>query len=410
MGLDYQNIINKNQNQFKSLISEKHKLIRKISSTKYTIIFIITAYTIFKFFPDLLEDYSLYTSAIISISIISSLSLIIIASKNESFLTSNNIKKLKARFKSHLVLSLIKSISDKLEFTPIQKVSASIIKESKLMQFTFSNIKGGNLIHGKFSGIEIQGSEIILFNKSSKKFQGLFFYINGISEKQIIKEDLKKISNYWKHTDNKLFIAIPKKKRQFHLNLKESNKSFKQAKSDLNELLIVFQAIHKMTRIEFESSFEAAPLEEGAFDDVYGRKHIYSNLSTNNQFVLASSSKRILHYIIDPIIILLTAIAVALIMKITKPEFLLIYFISIYLIYYISLEYFCFQTIGKVLTKSKVISTSGTKPSFSQICIRTVCRLIPYEQFSYINNNVVLHDKLSKTIVIDLEYNKPLKS
>lgn len=61
------------------------------------------------------------------------------------------------------------------------------------------------------------------------------------------------------------------------------------------------------------------------------------------------------------------------------------------------------RTIGKVLTKTKVVNKSGVKPSFSQIIKRTISRIVPFEPFSFLGSaNPALgwHDKWSDTFVV----------
>jgi uncharacterized RDD family membrane protein YckC len=72
--------------------------------------------------------------------------------------------------------------------------------------------------------------------------------------------------------------------------------------------------------------------------------------------------------------------------------------ISVYYLYYFIMESTTGQTVGKMITKSKVV-TSGTqeKPSASSIFIRTLSRLIPVDFFSYLFIPIGIHDRLSKT-------------
>jgi uncharacterized RDD family membrane protein YckC len=56
------------------------------------------------------------------------------------------------------------------------------------------------------------------------------------------------------------------------------------------------------------------------------------------------------------------------------------------------------QTIGKIVTRTKVFTVEGYKPSSVQIFIRTITRLIPIDAISFLFN-YNLHDKVSKTIV-----------
>lgn len=72
-----------------------------------------------------------------------------------------------------------------------------------------------------------------------------------------------------------------------------------------------------------------------------------------------------------------------------------------YLGYYVICEALMQRTLGKLVTRTKVVSEDGGKPRFGQIMIRTLCRLIPFEAFSFLGNEAVgWHDKISKTRVV----------
>ena len=74
-----------------------------------------------------------------------------------------------------------------------------------------------------------------------------------------------------------------------------------------------------------------------------------------------------------------------------------------YFLYYFIFEYFKGQTIGKMITKSKVISsTDNNEYFFLRIFIRTLTRLIPFDILSYIFTSRGLHDIFSKTEVVNL--------
>jgi serine/threonine protein kinase len=84
-------------------------------------------------------------------------------------------------------------------------------------------------------------------------------------------------------------------------------------------------------------------------------------------------------------------------------EFLIIFsmFISFFL-YFSIVEFLTGRTLAKLITKTKVINENGVKPSFRSILIRTLCRLIPFEPFSFLGSKSTgWHDKLSKTLVVD---------
>lgn len=76
----------------------------------------------------------------------------------------------------------------------------------------------------------------------------------------------------------------------------------------------------------------------------------------------------------------------------------------IYFFYYFIFESVFSATPGKLLTKSKLVENNTfLRPSLIKIFVRTICRFIPLEAFSvfFTSNNLVWHDILSKTIVIN---------
>ena len=70
------------------------------------------------------------------------------------------------------------------------------------------------------------------------------------------------------------------------------------------------------------------------------------------------------------------------------------------------LGYYCFmeikfqKTIGKFITRTKVVRMDGEKPSDSDIIVRTFCRLIPFDRLSFLFAKHGFHDLLSKTTVV----------
>ncbi|MDJ1470528.1 RDD family protein [Xanthocytophaga flava] len=70
--------------------------------------------------------------------------------------------------------------------------------------------------------------------------------------------------------------------------------------------------------------------------------------------------------------------------------------------YYIPLEYFSGKTIGKMITRTKVVTEEGEKPDFGTIVGRNCVRIISFEVFSFLSETPVgWHDKASGTMVVD---------
>ncbi|KDN56745.1 RDD family protein [Flavobacterium seoulense] len=70
-----------------------------------------------------------------------------------------------------------------------------------------------------------------------------------------------------------------------------------------------------------------------------------------------------------------------------------------FLYYYITEVYFS-RTIAKLLTHTVVVNANGLKPSKKSIFIRTCCRFIPFEAFTFLYGPKGWHDAFSRTYVV----------
>lgn len=68
--------------------------------------------------------------------------------------------------------------------------------------------------------------------------------------------------------------------------------------------------------------------------------------------------------------------------------------------YYIPFEYNSQKTLGKIITKTKVVTLDGNRPELMDIVSRTFCRLIPFDRFSFFFTRNGFHDAISGTKVI----------
>lgn len=62
------------------------------------------------------------------------------------------------------------------------------------------------------------------------------------------------------------------------------------------------------------------------------------------------------------------------------------------------------RSIGKYATKTKVVTEDGEKPSLKAILIRSLCRYIPFDAFSFLGSDANgWHDSISKTKVVEID-------
>src|SRR5690606_30862015 len=147
---------------------------------------------------------------------------------------------------------------------------------------------------------------------------------------------------------------------------------------------------------------------------------MYSETFRVTKDILASKEKRFLNYIIDFVIQIVIGIAIGIIIGVisaltdsygvyslfieTESRLMeYIFGIIITLIYYNIIETATSRSIGKYITKTKVVMVDGSKPKFDEILIRTLCRLIPFNALSFLGDlGKGWHDTLSKTYVVDV--------
>ncbi len=89
------------------------------------------------------------------------------------------------------------------------------------------------------------------------------------------------------------------------------------------------------------------------------------------------------------------------------PDYIMVYLFginfTIIFLYFFLFELILRKTPGKAVLKLKVEKSQDSNlPWFMRILIRTICRFIPLEPFSFLlfKNEYWLHDKFSKTIVV----------
>ncbi len=109
--------------------------------------------------------------------------------------------------------------------------------------------------------------------------------------------------------------------------------------------------------------------------------------------------KRVINVIIDFIIIgVIVQILVMFGLGYTLTQ--LAYIVTIFG-YYTIMEAKFGKTVGKFVTKTKVVMEDGSEPTQKDYALRSVCRLIPLEGlFVLFNNGKALHDSLTKTRVV----------
>jgi len=119
---------------------------------------------------------------------------------------------------------------------------------------------------------------------------------------------------------------------------------------------------------------------------------------------MTGKTLRLVNFLVDSLIYFAFMVVFLMVFKNTiEQNKIKLISILFYFLYYFLFEYFIGQTLGKMITRSKVISLpENTGNYFFQILLRSIMRFIPLDMLSYLFSYRGLHDWISKTTIIKL--------
>ena len=122
-------------------------------------------------------------------------------------------------------------------------------------------------------------------------------------------------------------------------------------------------------------------------------------------FVTASIAQRWLHPVVDRLVTLvLFSPIIDFFMNLNIKNFTNAAILPATILFSILFYYLLYETVlgitpAKLITQTRVVGYNDKKPSFKTIFIRTICRLVPFEAFSFFAEDG-WHDKWSQTVVV----------
>jgi uncharacterized RDD family membrane protein YckC len=154
-------------------------------------------------------------------------------------------------------------------------------------------------------------------------------------------------------------------------------------------------------------------------EDIKLKESLYSQrLEREMAGRTASQGKRFANYLLDMIFYFIFtfifAFIIVILLAIFSPSSLSIFQEENYLVnyslafialmtYYTLFESITGRTLAKYITKTKVVDENGQHPGLGTIVLRSLCRLIPFEAFSFLGEDASgWHDKLTKTKVVEV--------
>ena len=126
----------------------------------------------------------------------------------------------------------------------------------------------------------------------------------------------------------------------------------------------------------------------------------------NLELFKVSRQLRLFHFIIDMAFMYFVGICTGYVLafliglaNVLDHQYL-IGLIVVFFTYFIQ-EFIFGKTIGKFMTKTHVVNSSGNKPTVGQLILRNFTRIIPFEAFTFVlKGSRGFHDSISNTYVI----------
>ncbi|WP_082832283.1 RDD family protein [Aquimarina aggregata] len=126
----------------------------------------------------------------------------------------------------------------------------------------------------------------------------------------------------------------------------------------------------------------------------------------------ASQGQRFANLIIDYIFIIIFSFVAGILLALFSPETMYaleqenpilnyVFGFVIGVTYYTFFEMTTSRTMGKIITGTKVVDEQGNVPEAGTILLRSLCRYIPFDAFSFLGEGTGWHDTLSKTKVVN---------
>jgi uncharacterized RDD family membrane protein YckC len=139
-----------------------------------------------------------------------------------------------------------------------------------------------------------------------------------------------------------------------------------------------------------------------------------------NNDMLASHGKRLANFVLDYITYFVISIIIGIVLAlldilfgisepliwVTEMEGIGEYLLGmvIILMYFLIMESVTGRTLGKFITGTKVLKEDGSELTPQDVLIRSLCRFIPFEAFSFLGTPPRgWHDTISKTVVVDIK-------
>ncbi|CAM3555087.1 RDD family protein [Aequorivita lipolytica] len=173
---------------------------------------------------------------------------------------------------------------------------------------------------------------------------------------------------------------------------------------ELIKIVTIERGSYNPTAIEAaDSEIEKRNIDTSEFEKIKEKATVEKEQKQKVDSNVVGSGIRFLNFIIDFIIWLIIAGILTFPLSAKDGNQMLLGYVimfATFIGYYAIMEIKFQKTVGKFVTKTRVVKMNGEKPENSDIISRTFCRLIPFDRISFLFTKNGIHDFLSKTKVV----------
>jgi uncharacterized RDD family membrane protein YckC len=178
---------------------------------------------------------------------------------------------------------------------------------------------------------------------------------------------------------------------------------------ELIKIVTVERGSYNPTAMEAaDSEIEKRNIDTSEFEKIREKATIEKEQKQKVDKNVVGSGIRFVNFLIDLIAVMILGTIIGFIFSIlfVLSDSILsqligyLMFFGTLFFYYSFMEIKFQKTVGKFITKTKVVKLDGEKPNTSDIITRTFCRFIPFDRISFLFVKNGIHDYLSKTKVI----------
>ncbi|PNW26034.1 RDD family protein [Formosa algae] len=178
---------------------------------------------------------------------------------------------------------------------------------------------------------------------------------------------------------------------------------------ELIKIVTVERTSYNPTAIEAaDAEVEKRNIDTSEFEKIREKATAEKEQKDKVDSNVVGSGIRFVNFLIDFIVWLVLAFIISFIIGlIVQPTdqgiltlFGYVLIFGTFIGYYAFMEIRFQKTVGKFVTKTKVVKMNGEKPENGDIITRTFCRLIPFDRLSFLFVKNGIHDFLSKTKVV----------